>query len=134
MKVLCTSFHVLLILSTSCFIKFSEDEDRKNNEDWLNTIYKILDVNLISIKKHEMETCQLFYFQVRESPAPPSTFRLQPLHPTTFLGDTINNLWIDRLIIIPIPFCVLRSFVHQFPPTPNHVKPMSNRQTNSEFR
>ena len=31
---------------------------------------------------------QLFYFQVRESP---STYRLPPLHPTTFLGDTMNS-------------------------------------------
>ena len=43
----------------------------ENDEDWLNKIYKILDMNFRSIKKHEMATCQLFYFQVRESPAPP---------------------------------------------------------------
>ena len=27
----------------------------ENDEDWLNQIYKNLDVNFISIKKHEME-------------------------------------------------------------------------------
>ena len=39
----------------------------------VKTIFKILDINFISIKKHEMEiskSYKLFYFQVRESPAP----------------------------------------------------------------
>ena len=34
---------------------FCGDEDRKNDEDWLNKIEKSLDMNFISIKKHEME-------------------------------------------------------------------------------
>ena len=41
-----------------------------NDEDWLNETYNSLDMDCISIDKHEMEICQLFYFQVRESPAP----------------------------------------------------------------
>ena len=32
----------------------------------INKIHKSLDVNFISIKKHEMDFLQLFYFQVRE--------------------------------------------------------------------
>ena len=36
-----------------------------------------------------MGICQLFHFQVREHP---STYRLPPLHATTFLGDTMNSM------------------------------------------
>ena len=39
----------------------------ENDNDWLNKIDKSLDVNFISIKKHEIEMWY-FYFQVRESP------------------------------------------------------------------
>ena len=54
----------------SFFIKFCEDEDRemmkigqiKSTKSWIWISYLS--------KKHEMEFCQLFYFQVRESPAP----------------------------------------------------------------
>ena len=34
---------------------------------------------------------KVFYFQVRESPAPPSTYRLPPLHPTN--GAWNWNIW-----------------------------------------
>ena len=50
-----------------------------------------MDVNFISIKNMKWEfgkSSKPFYFQVRESP---STFRLPPLHSTTFLGDTMNS-------------------------------------------
>ena len=41
-----------------------------NDEDPPNVFFKILGMNSISIKKHEMDIWYLLYFQVRDSPAP----------------------------------------------------------------
>ena len=38
----------------------------ENDDECINKIYRSLDMNFISIKKHEMVFLQLFYFQVRE--------------------------------------------------------------------
>ena len=39
-----------------------------NDEDPRNYFFNILDMNFMSIKKHELEIWYSFYFQVRESP------------------------------------------------------------------
>ena len=44
----------------------------------------------IYIKKHKMEIWLLFYFQVRESPAPLNILPTPTLHPTTFLSSEFN--------------------------------------------
>ena len=61
-------------------------------ETWINKISKILEMHFISFKNTKWKfgkSYKLSYFHVRESP---STFRLPPLHPTTFLADTMNSV------------------------------------------
>ena len=53
---LCLYVSFLFVMSgISFFIKFCEDGQRKNDENRINKISKIMDMNFIPIKKQEME-------------------------------------------------------------------------------
>ena len=70
------------ISGISLFIKFCEDGHQKY-EKWLNNISRIMDMDSISIKKHEMEIWQTLQTFLFSSKGIPSTPQHVDSHPCT---------------------------------------------------